>query len=175
MDDQGSKCRRKIAQIYNRPSRPYERYRRQTDGRQQSERERSLKLIWFLLSKKKRADSRTFAKWFCQMPYAGKLATQEMSFVMNYCIMFVSDIPVFVLKRDVKLQLANCIMYSNLKTTVQLNSFLFCAISYLNCIFHYVKCPQCRKLYSLKVCVSQLLKLNLAYVDTWYIFTGAEQ
>jgi len=30
---QGTKCRRNIAEIYNRLSRAYERYRRQTDGR----------------------------------------------------------------------------------------------------------------------------------------------
>jgi len=39
---QGSKCRRKIAENYNRLSRVHERYRRQTDGRATaySERER---------------------------------------------------------------------------------------------------------------------------------------
>jgi len=43
-DWQGTKCRRNIAKIYNRLSRPrvHERYRRQTDGRATaySERER---------------------------------------------------------------------------------------------------------------------------------------
>jgi len=41
-DDQGTKCRRNIAENYNRLSRVHERYRRQTDGRATaySERER---------------------------------------------------------------------------------------------------------------------------------------
>jgi len=33
-DDQGTQCRRKIAENYNRLSRVHERYRRHTDGRQ---------------------------------------------------------------------------------------------------------------------------------------------
>ena len=35
MDGQGTKCHRNIAENFNRLSRAHERYRRQTDGRQQ--------------------------------------------------------------------------------------------------------------------------------------------
>jgi len=53
-DDQRTKCRRNIAENFDRLSRVHERYRqtddRQTNGRQHSEREREFmfaKIVWF--------------------------------------------------------------------------------------------------------------------------------
>jgi len=37
MDGQGTKCRRKIAENYNRLSRAHDRYRRQTDDKRQTD------------------------------------------------------------------------------------------------------------------------------------------
>jgi len=43
-DGQGTKCRRNIAENYNRRSRVHERYRQQADGRATAYSERSLKI-----------------------------------------------------------------------------------------------------------------------------------
>jgi len=60
MDDQGTKCRRKIAENYNRLSRVYERYRRHTDNRQTEWRQHIANVNEFTFAKNRVQSWRNF-------------------------------------------------------------------------------------------------------------------